>query len=218
MTLSGHLVFCTLGRFGADAVLPVGDDEPEEGKDDDGFDTEVEALEDLLEARIGVELRAELHADIGQDVAPGPGAEKGVEMKAELVHPGNAGGKGDEGTDDGEHASDEHGDGAEAVEEAVNEVQIAAAEQEIAAVALNHGPTSACANPVRGDGSEIGGERGHGGEEDELHLRMGEGIAGQRHDDFRGDRNTGGLDGHQQDDAEVAAGGDGAYKKRDDFL
>ena len=42
------------GGLDADAVLPVGDDEPEEGGDEDGLDTEMEAMKDGLEAGIGV--------------------------------------------------------------------------------------------------------------------------------------------------------------------
>jgi hypothetical protein len=43
-----------LNGFGADAVFPVGDDEPEEAGDEDCFDGEVEAMEDRFEARVGV--------------------------------------------------------------------------------------------------------------------------------------------------------------------
>ena len=40
--------------FFADAVFPVGDDEPEESDDENKFDCEVEAVEDLFEAWVGV--------------------------------------------------------------------------------------------------------------------------------------------------------------------
>ena len=78
-------------------------------------------------------------------------------MEADLVHAGDAGGKGDEGADDGEHASEEDGDGAVAGEEAVDEVEVAAAEEEVAAVALDHGAASAGADPVGGDGADVRG-------------------------------------------------------------
>ena len=149
--------------------------EPEEGGDDDGFDAEVEAVEDLLEAGVGVQGGAEVHADVGEGVAPGPGADEGVEVEAQLVHLGDAGGEGDEGADDGEHAADEDGDGAEAEEEVVDEVEVAAGEEEVAAVALDHGASAAGADPVGGDGAEVGGERGDGGEEDELRAGCGRG-------------------------------------------
>jgi hypothetical protein len=43
-----------LCRFGADAVFPVGDDEPDDADEEDGFYAEVEAVEDFFEAGIGV--------------------------------------------------------------------------------------------------------------------------------------------------------------------
>jgi len=61
-----------LSGFGADAVLPVGDYEPDEADDDDGFYAEVEAVEDLFEAGVGVPGGTELHADVGEGVAPRP--------------------------------------------------------------------------------------------------------------------------------------------------
>ena len=151
---------------------------------------------------------AELHADVGERVAPGPGTDEGVDVEAKLVHLRDAGGKGDEGANDGEHAADQHGDGAVAVEEVIDEVEIAAAEEDVAAVALDHGASAACADPVGGDGAEVGGEGCDGCEEDEVELRVGESVAGERHDDFRRDGNAGGLDRHEQDDAGVASAGD----------
>ena len=61
-----------LCRFGADAVFPVGDDEPDDADEENSFDSEVKAVEDLFEAGIGVPAVAELHADPGEGVAPGP--------------------------------------------------------------------------------------------------------------------------------------------------
>src|SRR5580698_9206123 len=90
--------------FGADAVLPVGDYEPDEADDDDGFYAEMEAVEDLFEARVGVPCCAELHTDVREGVAPGPGSNESVNVKAELVHLRNASRKRDEGADDGKHA------------------------------------------------------------------------------------------------------------------
>ncbi len=194
------------------------DDEPEEAEDEDGFDAEVEAVEDLFEAGVGIELGAELHADIGKHIAPRPRADESVEMKAELVHLRDTGGKGDEGPDDGKHASDEDGDRAKASEEVVDEVEVAAAEEQIAAVALDHRTASASADPVGGDRAEVRGQRGHGRQDDELDLSVGQSVAGQRHDDFRWNRNAGGLDGHEQDDAQVATAGNGADEKGDDFF
>src|SRR5260370_25746262 len=99
----------------------MGDDEPEEGGDENQVGGEMEALEDGFEARVSVPGCAELHAYPGERVAPWPGADEGVDVEAKLVHLRDAGGKGDEGSDDGDHATDEHRDGAVAVEEAIDQ-------------------------------------------------------------------------------------------------
>jgi hypothetical protein len=215
---ANYCVGVKLSPFGADAVLPVGDYEPDDSGQEEEFYAEVEAVEDLFEAGVGVPLRAELHADVGEDVAPGPGADEGVDVEAELVHLRDAGGEGDEGADDGKHASDEDGDGAVFCEEVVDEVEVAAAEEHHAAVAFDHGASAASADPVGGDGAEVGGEGCDRCEDDELELVVGEGVAGEGHDDFGGNGDAGGLDRHEDDDAGVAAGADGANEESDDFL
>src|ERR1700730_15253427 len=121
----------------------MGCDEPDDSGNQKDLNAKVEALEDGFEARISVPAITKLHADPCQRVAPGPRTDEGVEVKAELVHLRHSGGEGDEGAHDGQHAADEDGDGAEAVEEAVDAVEIVAAEEKIAAVALNHGATAA---------------------------------------------------------------------------
>src|SRR5882757_6937419 len=176
------------------------DNEPDEADNKDQFDSEVEAMEDSLELRVGVPLRAELHADVGQRVAPGPGTNEGVDVEAELVHLRNTGGESDKGADDGKHASDQHSDGAEAGEEVIDKVEIAPTEEHPAAVALNHGASTTSTDPVGRDGTEVRGQRSNGRKDDELQLRRGKGVACEGHDDFRGDGNAGGLDCHEQDD------------------
>ena len=127
-------------------------------------------MEDGFETRIGVPLVAEFHADVGQGVAPGPGTDKSVDVEANLVHLGNAGGKSDECTDDGEHAADQDGDGAVPCEEVIDAVEIALAEEHVAAVALDHGASAPRADPVGGDGTEIGGKGCDGRQDDEVEL------------------------------------------------
>jgi len=91
------------------------DDSDDEGDDDD----EIKAMQYVLEAGIGVPAVAEGCANVGEDVAPGPGADKGVKVKLAARHTGNSGGQGDEGAHDGEQASDEYGDAAVLLEEAL---------------------------------------------------------------------------------------------------
>ena len=67
-------------------------EEPYDAGDENEFDAEVETMEDRLEAWVTLPSVAEFHADIGEDEAPGPRAEEGVEMKAELRHACDASG------------------------------------------------------------------------------------------------------------------------------
>ena len=75
-----------------------------------------------------------------------------------------------------------------------------------------------CPDPVGGDGAEVRGERGDCGEEDEVPLGVGEGGACERHDDFGGDGDAGGLDRHEKDDCGVSTGGDGTNEEGDEFF
>jgi hypothetical protein len=139
-------------------------------------------------------------------------------MELPLIHFGYAGGEGDEGANDGKHSAEEDGDGAEAVEEVVDAVEVAAAEEDVAAVTLDHGAASAGSRPVGRDRAEVRSERGCGCEEDEIPLRVSECPSGERHDDFGRDGDTGRLDGHEEDDGGVSAGGDGCDEEGYDFL
>ena len=67
-------------------------DEPNDAGDEDEFYGEMEAVEDGFESRVGVPFVAELHPDVSENETPWPGAEEGVEVEAELVHAGDAGG------------------------------------------------------------------------------------------------------------------------------
>ncbi len=149
---------------GADAVAPVGPDEPDDGGDDEDFDAEVEAVEGGFEAGVGVPGLAELHADPGEDKAPGPGSEEGIEMEAELRHAGDAGGQGDEGADDGQEASEEDGDAAVLAEEVLGAGEVVGIEEDEAAPAGDEGAAAVCADPVSDEGAEIAAEGAGGGD------------------------------------------------------
>src|ERR1700721_132420 len=116
------------GRFSTNAVFPMGDDEPEKRGDENRFYTKMEAVEGVFEAWIGVPGCAELHPDISKRVTPRPGTDEGIDVKAELVHLRDSRWKRNEGAHDGKHAADKNGDGAVAVEETIDEIEVAATE------------------------------------------------------------------------------------------
>src|SRR4051794_8060798 len=81
---------CGSGRgsdcFGADAILPVRNDEPHKSHHDHQLDRQMEAMEDRLESRIAIPGRSQLHTEICQGVAPWPRTDEGVDVEASLVH------------------------------------------------------------------------------------------------------------------------------------
>src|SRR5579863_816992 len=107
------------------------------GEQDHAEDERVEAMEPQLEARVGFPALAELLADVGQREAPRPGAEEGVEVELQPGHARDAGGQRDEGANYRQQAGDEDGNGAAVREEAIGDVELAAAEKDVAAVALH---------------------------------------------------------------------------------
>src|SRR5580765_3927815 len=102
-------------------------DKPDDCCDEGELDGEMEAVEYVFETRVGLPFVAELHADVGECVAPRPGADEGVSVKAELRHASEACGQRDEGADDGEQAAKQDGDSAEALKEVLGAVKIVAA-------------------------------------------------------------------------------------------
>ena len=196
----------------------MGPDEPHNTGQKHHFYAEMKALEDFLETRVSLPLVAQFHAYVSERVAPRPRADKRIDVEAQQVHLRDARRQRDEGADDGKHASDEHRDRTILHEEVFGTVEVALAEQDVAAIALHHRTTTLGADPVRGDRAEIRGQRGDRCEDDELQLRVRESVAGERHDDFRRDRNAGRLDCHEQRDGNVPSAGDEADKKSDEFL
>ena len=79
------------------------------------FDPEMKAVKCLLEARVGVPLLAQLHAGIGEDEAPRPRTDEGIDVKAELRHLGDACREGDEGTHYGQQTPEQNCDALRSV-------------------------------------------------------------------------------------------------------
>jgi len=138
-------------------------------------------------------------------------------VEADLVHLGHARREGDEGANDRQHAAQKYRDGAVAIEEVVNKIEVATAEQQVASVALDHGAAAAGTDPVGRDGANVRGQRSQGGEDDEVHAGVGQRVAGKGHDDFRWDGNAGGLEHHEGDHNGVLGGEAQPQKDCDEF-
>ena len=200
----------------------MGVDEPEDESYEDDFYAQMETVEDGLEAWVGFPFVAELHADVGEGVAPRPGADKGVSVEAELGHFGDAGWEGDEGADDGEEACDENGEAAELLEVVFGEVEIVFAEEDVASEALDGGAATPSSEPVGGDGAEVAADGSGGGDPEEFELAGVHEEAREGHDDLGREGDAGGLDAHEEGYAEVASGRDDgddeAGEQGDDFF
>src|SRR5690242_9483713 len=73
------------------AVLHVRPDVPSGQDDDPRDDNAVEPVHEVLEAGIGVPALAQPLADIGERIAPGPGAQERIDLEPRLGHAGDAG-------------------------------------------------------------------------------------------------------------------------------
>ena len=186
----------------------MGPEEPGDAGDENEFNTKMEAMEDGFEAWIRLPAIAELHADVSENKAPWPGAEEGIEVKAKLRHAGDASGQSDEGADDGQEAGDEDGDAAVALKVMLGAVEIVAAEEDIAAKALDGGTATPGSEPVGGEGAEIAADGSGGGYPEEIELAGVNEVAGEGHDDLGWQRNAGRFDGHKEGDTGVSSSGD----------
>jgi len=194
--------------LGAHAVFPVSPDEPDDGGDQDELYSQVEAVEDLLESWIGVPLVPELHADVGEGKAPGPGADEGVKVKAELGHAGDASREGDKGPNDGKQATDDYGSAAVLRKEVFGAIEVVTAEEEEAAEALDGRTPAPATDPVRRDGAEVAADGTGGGDPEKLGGIRAENEAGKGHDDLGGQWDAGRFDAHEESDSCQTSGRD----------
>src|SRR5579864_8604441 len=101
---------------GTQPILPVTPDKPDRAHHQDSADHGIEFVEVLAEF---APVFAELHTEICESQAPGPGSEESIEVKTGARHAGDAGGERDERSDNGQQAADEDGEVSPAPEEAV---------------------------------------------------------------------------------------------------
>jgi hypothetical protein len=181
---------------------------PDDAGDENKFDTEMEAMEDGLEAWVRLPAVAEFHADVREKEAPGPRTDEGIEMKAKLRHTGDTSGQGDEGADNGEQTSNEDGDAAIALEVVFGAVKVVATEENVFAKAFDGGTAAPGTEPVGGDRAEVATDGSCGGYPEEIELAGVNEIAGEGHDDLRRQRNASRFDSHEEGDAGVSSRGD----------
>src|SRR5437764_7020358 len=194
------------------AVFQMRPHVPNGAADDDGDDYAVETMHEGLEAGIGVPALSELLADIGESIAPGPGAQERIELELSLRHARDACGERDEGADHRQQPADEDGDAAEAPEEPLDHLELALAHQHDAAPALDQRPAAPIADRVGDRRADIATDGARGRDQRKVEAAGRDEITGERHDDLGGERNAGALDRHQDDDAAVAERGN----RRDD--
>jgi len=201
-------------------MLPVPPDVPADPQDHRGDHDSVEPVQDFLEQGVAVPALAQFEPDIRQRIAPGPGAEEGVDLELELGHAGDARGQCYEGADDRQKPAHEHGDAAVALEEPVRPVEIAPAHQHISAPSVDERPAAVISGRVSDGGTDIAAERARCRDPKEIET-SGEGqVSRKRHDDFGRQRNAGRFNRHQEDDPAISQGrdhgGDNTGKRRDD--
>src|SRR5947207_2360344 len=107
---TGRAVVMTSGSmFPSPAVFQMRPHVPNGAADDDSDDNAVETMHEGLEAGIGVPALSELLANIGESIAPGPGAQERIELELSLRHARDACGERDEGADHRQQPADDEG-------------------------------------------------------------------------------------------------------------
>ncbi len=137
-------------------------------------------------------------------------------------HPGDSGGQGDKGSHHREQARQEHRDRTIFSKKVGGAVQIVPAEKNIPAVALHQRPAAMRPNPVRQGRTQVAADGAGRGHPQKLESAGVHQVAGERHDDFRGQRNAGRLNAHQQSNSQITRGrndgNDEVGKNAYDFL
>ncbi len=103
-----------------------------------------------LEERRGIPGAAGAQAGVGESEAPGDGAGEGVELEFPEIHAGDAGGERDVGSDDGEQAAEEDGDGAVAGEGGFDPGEFGLADEDVASVVVDEASAAGGAGEVGG--------------------------------------------------------------------
>src|SRR5215813_5993377 len=125
-------------------------------------------------------------------------------MKAAARHAGNSRWQRDEGTNHRQEAGDENGEVSPAREEAVGPIEFTSSHENPAAVALDEWTSTISAKFIRDKRPQVATDRAGSGDPEEIESALKDEVSGKRHDQFRGQRNARGLDGHEDRDTDVA--------------
>src|SRR5580704_8382177 len=162
----------------SDSILPVRPREPDysrrQGNANDGIE-----LVKIFAQRAPI--FAQLHLEPSQREAPGPGTEKGVEMKSSTRHSGNSRRQCDESADYREQSSDEDRQVSPARAEAVGPIQFSPAHKNPATVFFDQGATTVASDLVRDQRSQVAADGAGSGDPEQFHCAFEHQIAGERH-------------------------------------
>ena len=142
-------------------------------------------------------------ADPGQNRTPHPGADKGVEGKAQMIHPGHAGRNGNQVANDRQKAADEDRNLSMPQKEAFCFRELFLGYPYIFAIFQHQGPSQPVGGKVVGIGTDKAAESTYENGDPDIHLPLMGEVAGRRHDKFTGKRNNGTFHCHQSENSRV---------------
>ena len=103
-------------------------------------------------------------------------------MEAAARHARDSGRQRDEGTDNGQQAADEYSKVSPSREEAIGPIELAAAHQDPAAVALNQRAAAIAANFVGDERSEIAAKRARRSDPKQVESTLEDQVSTEGHD------------------------------------
>ncbi len=128
-------------------------------------------------------------------------------METPQRHAGDSGRQGDKGAHHRQQTRQENRDRSVFEKELRGAVQIVPAEQNVLAKTLHQRAAPVGSDPISHCRAQVAAEGAGRGHPQKLEPARVDQVPGERHDDFRRQRNAGRLDAHQQRDAQVTRGG-----------
>src|SRR5260221_9069969 len=126
-------------------------------------------------------------------------------MKLEPWHPRNSCWKRDERANDRQQPSNKNRGCTITEKKPVRDFKLVTVQQNIASVLLHQRTSTVVANLISDDRAGIAPDRARRRGPKQIELPGIDQVSGERHDDFRWQRNAGGFNRHQRDHAEISA-------------